>query len=212
MGFKVFKVDTLLETVRFEIKKTKDSQSHFALQGVSLENDDPGLVYHSIGVNGAKVASFLRCQKFTPHLSALHPDLVIISLGTNDAYFYNFNEGEYKKNLNELIDMIRQASPETSILLTAPGDGMRSKWQLNQNYEKAKNILVNVAHTRNCGFWDFYDVMGGIKSIQTWAAYGLSKTDYLHLTADGYKLQGELLFRALILEEYFAEHQQITGN
>jgi lysophospholipase L1-like esterase len=66
--------------------------------------------YHSLGINGAEVTSFLR-NSLEPQLQLLNPDLVIISLGTNDAYMAEFDENAFKRNYGTLIQRIKKLHP-----------------------------------------------------------------------------------------------------
>lgn len=87
MGYTSFAFNKYVDdTLRLNFVKTKSNQNRFVLHGISFETDDPGIIYHSIGVNGADVDAFLRCVYFSKHLKVLDPDLMIISLGTNDGY------------------------------------------------------------------------------------------------------------------------------
>lgn len=207
LGWVTFELDSLSEEVWFELIKRNQYQNHFTLQGLFLGNEDPGVVYSSLGVNGAKVNSFLKCQDFIPQLESTHPDLVIISLGTNDAYNTAFNGIIYKREVEQLVAWIRQAAPESSILLTTPGDCFRRRRYINYDNAKAKNVLIQVAKEQGLAVWDFYEIMGGLRSMEKWRDYGLGKRDLIHLTDKGYVLQGELLFNALIIDKYFGEYQ-----
>ncbi|MFO7369118.1 MAG: hypothetical protein R6X09_02480, partial [Bacteroidales bacterium] len=64
------------DTLRLVIDQTDSTGAPFQLYGISLENDDPGVVYSTIGVNGARFTSYLKCNLFRPQLSSLHPDWV----------------------------------------------------------------------------------------------------------------------------------------
>jgi hypothetical protein len=46
--------------------------------------------------------------------------------------------------------------------------------------------------------WDFFHVMGGHNSILLWQKYGLANTDRIHYNGQGYMLQGDLLFNAIL--------------
>ena len=61
-------------------------QSNFALNGIVLENDQNGIIYHAIGVNGARFSDYNKCSLFFDQIQALQPDLIIVSLGTNEAF------------------------------------------------------------------------------------------------------------------------------
>ena len=58
----------------------------YALNGVVLESNNPGIIYHNIGVNGAKYSDYNKYPLFFDQLKALQPDLIIVSLGTNESY------------------------------------------------------------------------------------------------------------------------------
>ncbi len=197
------------EEFDFLLERTDSIQSHFEIQGLYFGNDEPGIVYHSIGVNGAKVDSYLRCQELSEHLETLNADLVIMSLGTNDAYNYNFYPDHYRSAYKQLIREIRKAAPKASLLLTGPGDNMRRRWRTNPNNAKASEVVLELADEFNCAAWNFYEVMGGLKSINNWVGYGLGKRDFLHLSGNGYYLQGQMLYDALILDQYFGKSQNI---
>lgn len=55
----------------------------YNLGGIVIENNYPGVVYHTIGVNGAKLSDYNKYPLFFEQLPELSPDLLIISLGTN---------------------------------------------------------------------------------------------------------------------------------
>ena len=52
--------------------------------------------------------------------------------------------------------------------------------------------------------------MGGSKSIYTWQKHGLANTDRIHFTNDGYMLEGDLLFGAILRE--YEKHLKAMEN
>lgn len=187
--------------LRFD--QSVNEQSQFRLQGLSLENDGPGLLYHAIGNNGAYVQSYLRCENLTPQLNELSPDLVILSLGTNDGYMSSsrFCSNCFKENYRKLIRSIVSTQPEASILLTTPGDHFIRRRYHNRNIAKIVNAIHELAEEEGCAVWDFNKIMGGAYSIRSWNRQGLARRDLIHFTQDGYRLQGFLLYAA-IMESY----------
>ncbi len=208
-GYIEFNLDTLVEKVTFKLRKTEATQNKFSVEGIFLNNDENGIIYHSIGVNGAQFRSFLKCPKFVQHLSTLDPHLIILSLGTNDAYGTPFDTNNFRGMVNQLIKWIREASPNSSILFTCPGDNLRKKRYKNLDNERAGKVLFEIAKKENIAVWDLFQVMGGLSSIYKWQEQGLSGHDFLHMSSRGYILQGELLFQALIMDTYFGQHEQI---
>ncbi len=202
-GFVEFQLETPVDEVSIGLQKSGPDQLAFTLQGVTLENDQPGVQYHSVGINGAEVGSFLRSPHLEAQLAVLQPDLVIVSLGTNDAFPTAFDPVAFKRGYGTLIQRIRRAAPHASLLLTAPGDCYRGRKYPNLNNAKAARQLLELAEETGSGAWNFYEVMGGLRSIGKWYASGLAAGDKVHLTRKGYELQGTLLYEAL-MNDYYA--------
>lgn len=188
-------------SISIGLEKTDDIQTHFILQGVSLETSEKGVLYHAVGINGAETRHYLRCEDFETQLKSVRPDLVVISLGTNDAYPDKFDDVAFKGNLIKIIEQIRNVHPKIPILLTSPNDTYRYKKYPNYNTQKAEERLQELVREKNVGLWNFYQIMGGFKSIAEWQKAGLAQQDRIHLTQTGYNLQGELFFEA-INEQY----------
>lgn len=197
-GIKVFRLDRYTDSLSIRLQQGDSLQGRFTLYGISLQTDDPGIVYHSIGINGAKVSSFMRCQLLEEHLKALNPQLVILSLGTNDGYTRYFRYEPFRMEYDSLINRIGKAVPGAAILLTVPNDSYLYRRYINRNTEEIKKAIFELAQVHNAGVWDFYDVMGGLNSIIVWQHYGLAKRDRIHFTGKGYRLQGDLFFNALL--------------
>jgi lysophospholipase L1-like esterase len=175
-------------------------QNMFQLFGMSLENNEPGVLYHSIGLNGAYLNSYLRNQFFDEQLQQLHPDLIIISLGTNDGYMSDtrFCIDCFKKKYRKLLKNIQAKNPNASILLTTPGDYYRKRRYHNKNNHNIVEVIKGLSEEFGTGVWDFNSIMGGEYSIRTWHRNGLSQGDLIHYTLEGYLVQGELLYEALM--------------
>jgi lysophospholipase L1-like esterase len=169
------------------------------LQGIILENENPGILYHAIGINGSTLAQYLNCQNFEKQAADLNPSLVIVSFGTNDGYRTSngFCVSCIKENYEATIAKIRSHNPTTSILLTTPSDHFYQK-QDNPNAKKIVDVLLELAKEKNVAVWNWYEIMGGSNSILKWKNEGLARGDLIHFTKEGYAIQGELLYEALI--------------
>jgi len=164
-------------SISIGLDKTDDIQTHFILQGVSFETSEKGVLYHAVGINGAETRHYLRCEDFETQLKSVRPDLVIISLGTNDAYPDKFDDIAFKGNLIKIIEQIRNVHPNIPILLTSPNDTYRYKKYPNYNTQKAEERLQELVREKNVGLWNFYQIMGGFKSIAEWQKAGLAQYD-----------------------------------
>ncbi len=198
LGYSLFFLDKEYTSFSLKFSPQKLSKKKFELYGISLENEDPGIVYHSIGVNGASFPSFLRCNLLEKHLKALNPDLVILSLGTNDAYTTKFRPEFYKANYEKMISKIRKVAPQTAILNTVANDSYLFRRYPNKNTELAANVIYQVASEKDCGVYDFYEVMGGFNSSSIWYKENLMVKDRIHFNREGYLLKGDLFFNAFI--------------
>ena len=172
--------------------------ARFALSGIDLISNSAGVVYNSVGVNGAMLGSYLRCELYQKHLRAIHPDLIIISIGTNDGYTRRFDEDKYRNEYRELLSRTLEVTPEAALILTVPNDSYLYRRYVNPNTEKMKNIIREVAAEYHCAVWDFYRVMGGLNSSQTWYSLNLMQYDRIHFNRKGYQLKGDLFFSALL--------------
>ena len=197
-GCKIYLLDHYIDTLKLRIIKTESYQQSFTLYGISLETDDPGIVYHAIGVNGASVGSYLKCSLFSKHLQAISPDLTILSLGINDAYTPNFEPDVFERNYDSLITLIRDISPNAPIILTVNNDSYLYRRYDNTNVLKVREVMIDLAKKYHCAVWDMFEIMGGLNSIFYWNRLGLAKSDKIHFTSEGYILLGDLFFNAFL--------------
>lgn len=187
------------DTLEFTIEKQDNAiNNKFSLSAIYIENNDPGIVYNAIGVNGASIPSFLRCVDLQSDISIINPDMVVLSLGTNDAYGNKFDSLYYKNNYQKLINKIYAASPNTFIMITVPNDDYLYRKYPNKNTALQEKIIYELANTNNLGVWDLYKIMGGFNSSQTWYNNKLMVRDRIHFTKKGYILKGNLFFNAFL--------------
>ena len=198
IGYTEFVFDHHIDSFTINIYREDTIPSQFNLYGVSLDNDDPGIVYNSIGVNGASTRSYLRCEMFSQHLQAIPPDLVIFCIGINDAYDPDFCADCYEDNYDKLIEWIKSVNPDADFLFVTNNDSYYKRRYPNKRVEAARDAMIRLAKKHKGGMWDMYHVMGGLGSIKTWANHGYAKKDKIHLTGKGYKLMGDLMFSAII--------------
>jgi lysophospholipase L1-like esterase len=185
--------------LEFYLVKELPFQDHFDFQGVKFETGEPGLTYTSLGVNGASVPSYLRCQKFVEQLHTAPPDLVIFGIGINDAYMPSsaFSQSEFEANYPELMSQIRETNPRVNFLFLTNNDSYYKRRYPNRNAIEVKESMYKLAKEHNAAVWDLFEVMGGLNSIYTWDQAGLAKSDKIHLTREGYRLQANMLFHAI---------------
>ena len=190
----------------------------FTLTGVLLENGLPGISVHGIGVNGASVPSYLRCDDFERDLNLIRPDLIIFGIGINDAAEKDFDKRIFKSHYNELIEVIKRVNPDCALLFMTNNDsykrlkGYRKKarYEVNPNGIIAEEAFMEMGEQYNAAVWNQFDIMGGLRSMQDWEKAGLAQKDKVHFTSIGYQLLGDLLYNALISR--YIEHVKSTAK
>jgi len=191
-------LDSLRSRVELRATRRRPQQTNAVLYGLLLENGRPGVLYHTIGVNGAAVRHYNRAPLFFEQMPLLQPDLFIISLGTNDAFHASdFEPARFAAQLDTLVSGLRRRCPEAEVLLTAPADSYRARRYHNPDLARLAAVLRAYAQAHDLAYWDLSAVQGGYGSMRQWRAAGLAQADLVHFTHDGYALQGLLLYLAL---------------
>lgn len=187
-----------IDSVNLLIQKRDTTTSAFYFYGAYLQNSEPGINYAGIGINGAATHSYLKAELFPKHLLAVKPDLVILSIGVNDAAGQAFAEERYVANYRKVIDIILTVNPDCAIILTTNNDFYQYRGGVNQHFGEIYSGMKSLATTYGGSVWNMYRVMGGYKSINYWKNDNLAANDRIHFTRDGYRIIAGLLFDAII--------------
>lgn len=212
-GITTFELGETYDTLYFETVKTDSTQSYFVMQGIQLESDQNGLSYTAIGVNGASVPAYLRCQYFEAQLASVAPDLVIFGIGINDSYVpeNQFSQEEFEQNYRELMNIFRSVNPKVQFLFMTNNDSYYKRRYPNPNIFKVRDAMLNLSEEYGGAYWDLFGVMGGLNSIRLWENEGLAKRDKVHFTPAGYVLNADLLFKAF--RDSYGDHlSQLNGT
>lgn len=179
-----------------------DSVPHkFHLRGFIAENDEPGIVYHSIGVNGAAVPSYLSCEDFKNDLALIRPDMVVFAIGINDAVPVNFSEDTFITRYDSLISIIEEVNPSCFYIFMTNNDSFRKhgrRYNVNLNGLKVEHAFRVLAEKHHGGYWDLFGWMGGLKSMREWEKLGLARKDKIHFTKKGYEKIGTAFYNAVM--------------
>lgn len=203
-GISAFRFDSVRQ--RFRIAAQPGSGRSSTIFGLSAENDTSGVLFHTIGVNGAEYRHYLKSELFNGQLAFLSPHLIVISLGTNEAYnVKDFDSTLFYRQADSLVAQLQQLNPGVTVLLTTPPDigkavrkGRRvSYYTSHPQIPVIREVLLRLAANRNLAVWDFYTVMGGKGSITQWHKAGLMDARRIHFNRTGYYMEGYLLWKAL---------------
>lgn len=184
--------------ITLRVKKLSEQQNETTVYGLNLENDSSGVLFHSVGVNGAEAFQYVRASYFAEQTQALQPQLIIISLGTNEAQRLPFDTRGTIAKLDSLVKALYFYNPKAKILITTPTDSYFRKKYYNNSLAALHTAMVQYATDNGIAIWDLYSIGGGYKSCYQWKRYGLMRADGIHFTSQGYAFQGNLLFEALM--------------
>ncbi|MCU1334963.1 MAG: hypothetical protein JWO19_544 [Bryobacterales bacterium] len=186
-------------TVRVETGRVR-------LYGVEFTKSRPGVLYSSLGVNGANITLLSHAfngAHWTAQLHHYRPDLVVLAYGTNESGFAKFVDSTWGAEMKSAVKRLQAALPEASILLMSPMDrGERNDQGEIQTIDALPRLVrieERVADETGVAFFNTFQAIGGAGTMARWYAAEprLVGSDYIHPMPAGAKIVGELLYGAL---------------
>jgi lysophospholipase L1-like esterase len=175
------------------------------LFGVALERDEPGVVYDALGLHAAMGAHWQRQERahWKEQLALRDAALVILQYGTNESDMEKFEGDKYERAFGDLIDELRDAAPDASILVVAPLD----RAEVKEGRLVTRPVILDlvsiqrrVALSHGAAFWNTFEAMGGAGSVVRWyrTRPQLAGGDLTHPTPRGAEVLGNMLAGALV--------------
>ncbi|NDW08933.1 GDSL-type esterase/lipase family protein [Dysgonomonas sp. 520] len=186
-----FSATDLLREVNITANENK---AVYTLNGIVLEKDDAGVLYHNIGVNGAKLSDYNKQELFFEQLSVLSPDLVIVSFGTNES-FGKLSASSYMKQVDTFVANVMRENPYTTILFTTPAPSLLKRKILNHLIQDYTDKLTGQT---SFPVWDMLRATGGIKAPLSGRYGGYMAKDKVHYKREGYVMQANLFVDDLL--------------
>ena len=188
-----------LKTAASGFKLTFPTTDTITFYGASIEKRETcGIIYHSIGANGAKYSDFNKTPRFWKQLKYLNADCYIISLGTNEAQDPNLTNEGFLVEVKTTVNKLRAISPNASIILTTPPVSYFKKHNPNQSLVVITNALIEYCNENNLVYWDLFGVSKGLEGAKIWKSNQLLRSDLVHFSRDAYILQGNLFVDAFV--------------
>ncbi len=172
--------------------------------GFSIEGDS-GICLDNFSFRGNSGMPLIKIP--LPILSGLnnHLDygLVILHYGVNVVNYKVNDFSWYEKGMTEVVNHIKSAMPNASILIISTGD--KSFYQDGAYITDPSVPLViavqkRVAEKTRIAFWNLYEAMGGYNSMVKWVQGDtvLANKDYTHPNFRGAKRIADLLYQQLM--------------
>ncbi len=178
-----------------------------------------GIEFQYIGSNGATSSRFLT-DSYMNRFAAFSPDLIILSLGTNEAHGMGYRENLHTQQLDKFFERLSEACPNTPVVLTTPpGDYLTTSYvtrirasrkskryvrriryasRPNPMSSRCAENIVSYGKEHGMAVWDLYTIAGGEQTAQrNWVSARLMRADRIHFEPAGYKIHGRLLGNAL---------------
>lgn len=181
---------TLPRPQRKLIIKTDNLSNIF--YGFQFLNGKKGVVFNSIGVNGATYQDFLKYPIQFQQLKSLSPDLIIIALGTNES-LSSISKEEFKSNATQLIQLWKKEDLHLPILLISPTDNHIKP----QKIKEIANWISEVAIENNVSFLNLYQEMGGAGYFKKALLKKEANADGVHFLKTGYENQAKKIWQTL---------------
>jgi lysophospholipase L1-like esterase len=175
------------------------------LFGVSLERDEPGVVYDALGAHAAMAMHWERQDRahWSDQLVLHDPALIVVQYGTNESDMVRFNGDAYERAFAGLIDELHEVAPRASILVVAPLDRAEvrdGRLATRRAILDLVSIQEHVALGHGAAYWNTFEAMGGEGSIARWyrTRPQLAGGDLTHPTPRGAQVLGDMLADGLI--------------
>lgn len=200
-GYVTFELPTRASELRVRV-----TTGNVQLYGAEFRRDHPGVLYSSLGVNGASVTLLSRAFNRTylaTQWKHYRPDLVVLAYGTNEAGFPGFVDTTWGSEMETAVKRVRAALPNASILLMSPMDRGELKPDGTIGTIDALPRLVSkekqLASDMGVAFFNTFEAMGGSGTMAKWYAAQprLVGADYIHPLPAGAKIVGGLLYDSL---------------
>lgn len=196
------------QTASMRLRKSADEQKSFTLYGFSLENDNPGVTYHAIGINGASLRSWNACEHFASQLKCLNPDWVVIFLGVNDGNSVNFDPQLFYNEYRQFLQAIQRECPDVVFTMIVPNDYYLLRRRPNPAVALEQEQMLRLSAEFGSSVFSIYDVMGGLGMSNVWVRNGLMAYDKVHMTGTGYNFSANLFFNAFLRSyDYYLENK-----
>ncbi len=205
-------------TSNFTLRVTRGTVRLF---GVEFRKASAGVIYSSLGINGANITLLSHAFNqghWTAELHHYKPDLVIVNYGTNESGFPKFVDTTWAGELKQAVQRLKAALPGGSILLMSPMDrGDRNKAGEIETIgalPRLVEIESRVAKENGVAFFNTFQAMGGSGTMARWYSQEprLVGADFIHPMPAGAKIVGELLYNALRDGYNQYKLRQLTGS
>ncbi|RKH52827.1 GDSL-type esterase/lipase family protein, partial [Corallococcus llansteffanensis] len=179
------------------------------VQGVVLQQEEPGIVLDMLGVPSADATLYARLEEdaLKAQLQQRDPKLLLFFLGGNESKRLEWKRTDLdtvRRDLTALLRRTRAAAPGSACLVVGPMDAVQDSHAKGKPLaqrpflEAAISAERDVAVAEGCGFFNLFTAMGGAGSLVRFHQAGFMHDDLVHPRGQGLDLLGQLVADALV--------------
>lgn len=199
------------------IRWDADSVPEATFFGVAVEGKD-GVSLDNFSLRGSSGTSLAEVPlNHLRQLAKVRPyDLIVLQFGLNVASKDGKNYHGYTKQMGKVIQRLKEAFPQTGILIVSVGDrdGKLSDGEIHTlpGIKALLRYQQQMAADHSVAFWNLFDAMGGEGSMKRMAEAKPSEAgkDYTHINRRGGKRLAGILYKTLMhgYEQYEKRNSQ----
>ena len=174
------------------LMRTSNPEGNFFYGFQFLKNVKKGVVFNTVGVNGATYGDFLKYPLQLQQLSKMKSDVLFIALGTNEA-FGKVAKEELQHNIDQVIYQFRKENSKLPIVLIAPPDNLPKEPRTLEIIDWIKESATK----NNVAFFNLFDAMGGKGYFKKAQTKNEASGDGVHYLKPGYENQAEVIWKAI---------------
>jgi len=213
----ISRFDLPLDRPAHRVELRAEGRPPVALLGWDVERQTRGVIYENHGTIGATVGILeqMTPQAVSFEMAERRPALLIVAFGTNEGFDDRLDLEAYGGRFASAIRALRHAAGGVSVLVLGPPDGNRHDractaapcgssdpcaWSAPAKLAPVRDIERRVAAQNGWAYWDWFDAMGGVCSIDRMSQANppLAMPDHVHLSSAGYQAMADLLFSDLM--------------
>ncbi|HRF07345.1 MAG TPA: GDSL-type esterase/lipase family protein [Xanthobacteraceae bacterium] len=225
-----------------EITITTKGEGVVNLSSVAVYNRQSGLSYNNVGFPGATVDIINKFDEviLENELKRLAPQIVVLAFGTNEGFNDALEIERYRQGYERVINKIRRALPETTIVLMAPPDGARApkkdadkndrktppakaarqdgdcgEWKTPVNLNRVRDMQEQIAKRYKLVYWNWASIMPAECGADRWANMSppLVAKDRVHFTMEGYRQTAAQFLKVLLpVIEQVRQSDNVVSN
>lgn len=170
--------------------KVSSTGSGVLICGAELNKSQNGVRIHNLGASGSTATEWLRqdSTNWATGIQQLAPNMAVICLGVNDCAA-NKTTTEYIGYITRMVNRIKAAKPNISIVLFSPSDiGLVTTYPMSSYV----SVLKTYALANNYGFIDNYSLIGDYTTANARGLY--TNTSHVNSVGGNVMIQNFLNF------------------